>query len=109
MQFARYIPLVKSRCEKVVFECDKTLVRLFEGCDGIDTIVEKPYTKSDSLTPDAAIPVMSAAPKGPTPVICTWIYRNHSGPISQKKRWRFLKMIIGLKIPLMTFRKVIVF
>ncbi len=59
VQFARYIPIVRSRCKKVIFECDKSLLRLFKGCDGVDTIVEKPFAQDDNEVPDVSVPLMS--------------------------------------------------
>lgn len=39
IQFARYAPLVKDRCRRVVVVCPPSLVRLLRGCEGIDEVV----------------------------------------------------------------------
>ncbi len=48
IQFARYIPLMKKMGGRVVFECQKELIPLFESYKDIDRLVEKPY-KSDCV------------------------------------------------------------
>ena len=40
IQFIRYIPLVKSRGGRVIFECEPALMRLFTTVEGIDKLVE---------------------------------------------------------------------
>lgn len=41
IQFIRYLPLVKSKGGYVIFECQKHLVKLFEGVAGIDLLTEE--------------------------------------------------------------------
>jgi len=40
IQFIRYIPLVKARGARVIFECEPALMRLFTTVEGIDQLVE---------------------------------------------------------------------
>jgi len=40
IQFIRYIPLVKARGARVIFECEPALMRLFATVEGIDQLVE---------------------------------------------------------------------
>ena len=40
IQFIRYIPLVKARGGRVIFECEPALMRLFATVEGIDQLVE---------------------------------------------------------------------
>lgn len=39
IQFVRYAPLVRRRCGRVVLECQPELMRLLEGCPGVDALV----------------------------------------------------------------------
>lgn len=39
MQFVRYLPMVKARAGRVVFECQPELAALLRGCDGVDELV----------------------------------------------------------------------
>ena len=39
LQFVRYIPAVKSRCRRVIFETRKSLIPLLQEFPGIDKIV----------------------------------------------------------------------
>ncbi len=59
IQFARYIPMVKERCARVVFECPEGLERLFEGFGDIDCLTPKPYKKEGGHFPDARIYLLS--------------------------------------------------
>ncbi|OGB90887.1 hypothetical protein A2625_07600 [candidate division WOR-1 bacterium RIFCSPHIGHO2_01_FULL_53_15] len=40
IQFARYIPLVRQKAARLVFQCDRNLIRLFQDFAGIDRIVD---------------------------------------------------------------------
>ncbi len=58
IQFARYVPLAKERCARVIVECHKPLVPLFETLLGADAII----AAGDTLPPfDAHAPFMSLA------------------------------------------------
>lgn len=41
IQFIRYLPMIKSRGGRVIFECQKELISLLKDCSGIDEIIEK--------------------------------------------------------------------
>lgn len=38
IQFARYLPLCKKHCDKVMLVCPENLVKLFEAIDGVDEV-----------------------------------------------------------------------
>jgi len=59
MQFARYLPFIKARGGRVVFECPKELMRLFEGHEGIDVLMEKPYNSGCGEMPDVCSHLIS--------------------------------------------------
>ncbi len=59
IQFARYIPLVKEHGGRVIFECHKELMRLFDAYDGIDRLLERPYSSDYGETPDVSIQLLS--------------------------------------------------
>jgi hypothetical protein len=54
----RYIPLVKARGARVIFECRETLHRLFRLIPGIDELIapEKPGLKADYCIPVMSLP-----------------------------------------------------
>ncbi|HDH06704.1 MAG TPA: tetratricopeptide repeat protein [Nitrospirae bacterium] len=58
IQFARYIPLVKARGGRVLFECHKELMLLFEGYKGIDKLLERPYSSDCGEIPDVCIQLL---------------------------------------------------
>jgi hypothetical protein len=39
LQFVRYAPILKAQEARVVFECPEKLVKLLEGCPGIDVLI----------------------------------------------------------------------
>ncbi|MDH4027508.1 MAG: tetratricopeptide repeat protein [Nitrospirota bacterium] len=59
IQFIRYAPLVKERGGRVIYECHKELMRLFEGHSGIDVLIEKPYTSGCAEDPDTYVYLLS--------------------------------------------------
>lgn len=40
IQFSRYLPMLKPLCKKVTLLCNKPLVRLMQGVEGVDEVVE---------------------------------------------------------------------
>lgn len=40
IQFIRYLPMVKAKGGRVIFECQQSLYRLLKNCNGIDEIIE---------------------------------------------------------------------
>lgn len=58
-QFARFLPMVKAKGGRVIFECQKNLSPLLKSCIGIDEIIE--HTGSDELQIhfDTHIPLLS--------------------------------------------------
>lgn len=59
IQFARYIPRLKEMGARVVFECHKELIPLFESYEGIDRIVEKPYDRDSGENPDVCTQIIN--------------------------------------------------
>jgi tetratricopeptide (TPR) repeat protein len=59
LQFVRYIPLVKSRCRKVIFETRKSLIPLLQGFPGIDRFVIRSTTQPASENWDFYTPLLS--------------------------------------------------
>jgi tetratricopeptide (TPR) repeat protein len=59
IQFARYIPLVKACGGRVIFECHKELMPLFDGYKGIDKLLERPYSCEDGESPDTCIQLLN--------------------------------------------------
>jgi predicted O-linked N-acetylglucosamine transferase (SPINDLY family) len=60
-QFLRYLPLVRKKCRKVIFETRKHLVDLLAGSPGIDQIVVRSPKAPPSVAYDCYIPLMSLA------------------------------------------------
>ena len=59
LQFARYLPMVKARGGKVVFETLKPLMKLFEGFPGVDALVEGLSNGDQAEGCDFYMPLMS--------------------------------------------------
>ncbi|MFQ5455541.1 MAG: tetratricopeptide repeat protein [Nitrospirota bacterium] len=59
IQFIRYMPLVKEKGGKVIFESPKEVRQLIEGFHGIDQIVEWPVSKNRDIKFDTYIPLLS--------------------------------------------------
>jgi len=53
-QFVRYLPLVKARGGRVVFECHSKLGPILQGCEGYDQLVER---NEPGSTPDVSFDV----------------------------------------------------
>ncbi|MCP4748714.1 MAG: tetratricopeptide repeat protein [Desulfobacteraceae bacterium] len=59
LQFVRYLPLVKRRCESVIFETRPELIDLFKCLIGVDKIVPRPKQKPTSQPYDYYVPLLS--------------------------------------------------
>lgn len=61
LQFARFLPLARSRVGRIVFVCQAPLVRLFEGFPGVDAVVESesPAERPAGLAADLQISLLS--------------------------------------------------
>jgi tetratricopeptide (TPR) repeat protein len=59
LQFVRYIPLVKSRCQRVIFETRKSLIPLLQGFPGIDKIVVRSSYPNSAENWDIYVPLLS--------------------------------------------------
>ncbi len=59
IQFVRYIPLIKALGGRVIYECGRSLIRLFENFKGIDVLSETPYGPGRGEKPDAYISLLS--------------------------------------------------
>ncbi len=60
-QFARFLPYVKERGGRVVFECQKNLVDLMKRCSGIDEIIEYADDGAPAAVFDVHAPLLSLA------------------------------------------------
>lgn len=58
IQFARYAPMVRRRCGRLVLECQPELIRLLTGCPGVDELVPKgaPLPDHDAQAPLLSLP-----------------------------------------------------
>ncbi|NOZ67881.1 MAG: tetratricopeptide repeat protein [Deferribacteres bacterium] len=59
IQFVRYIPLVKAAGGRVIYECSRSLIRLFENFKGIDVLSESPYDHGRGGKPDVCISLLN--------------------------------------------------
>jgi tetratricopeptide (TPR) repeat protein len=59
IQFARYIPLIKEMGGRVLFECHKELMPLFESFEGIDRLLEKPYNSDSGENTDVCVQLLN--------------------------------------------------
>ena len=59
IQFVRYLPMIKAQGGKVIFECQKSLLRLLENYPGIDRIIEKSSNTVPEVQLDFHIPLLS--------------------------------------------------
>lgn len=83
IQCARYAALAKARCARLILECPKPLVRLFQGLPGVDEVIAAgaPLPPFDAHTPlmslprlfgttvetvPAAVPYLAAPPVSPS-------------------------------------------
>jgi predicted O-linked N-acetylglucosamine transferase (SPINDLY family) len=60
-QFLRYLPLVKKKCRRVIFETRKELADLLAGSAGIDQMVVRSPKAPPSVVYELYIPLMSLA------------------------------------------------
>jgi protein O-GlcNAc transferase len=59
IQFVRYLPLVKSRGGRVIFETRRQLMRLFDRFPGVDELVERKSYNTPAREADSYIPLCS--------------------------------------------------
>jgi len=59
IQFVRYLPMIKAQGGNVIFECQKSLLRLLKNCTGIDKIVERTSDTVPDVQLDFHIPLLS--------------------------------------------------
>jgi len=58
LQFVRFLPDVRARCQYLILECQQGLKKLLGNLKGVDEIVESP---AEGTFADACIPLMSLA------------------------------------------------
>ncbi|MBF0375680.1 MAG: tetratricopeptide repeat protein, partial [Alphaproteobacteria bacterium] len=60
IQFCRYLPLIRERGGRVVFECQNPLFRLMEGLDGVDLVVRagRPLPPFDTHAALLSLPLL---------------------------------------------------
>jgi protein O-GlcNAc transferase len=58
-QFLRYLPMVKARCGKIIFETRKSIIGLLKGYPGIDEVVERSDNGKPPVAFDLYIPLLS--------------------------------------------------
>jgi tetratricopeptide (TPR) repeat protein len=61
LQFARYLPLVKERGGRVIFEVRASLLRLFESLAGVDELIELSKDNPPTRHYDMYVPLCSLA------------------------------------------------
>jgi tetratricopeptide (TPR) repeat protein len=59
LQFVRYLPMLKDRCGKVIFETRQSLLGLLRGFPGIDQLVPRPSEAPVAENWDFFIPLLS--------------------------------------------------
>ncbi len=59
IQFARYLPMVKARGGRVIFEVPKPLMNIFDNFPGIDQLVEISSTEKTAEDFDFSVPLLS--------------------------------------------------
>ncbi|MEJ2039573.1 MAG: tetratricopeptide repeat protein [Desulfosarcinaceae bacterium] len=59
LQFVRYLPMVKARCDKTILETRPELVSLLQSAPGVDRIVIRPETEAKQVACDFHVPLMS--------------------------------------------------
>lgn len=59
IQFVRYMPVLKERGGRVVFECRKELMRLFEDYTGIDILIEESRSNESVPAPDVCVQLLN--------------------------------------------------
>ncbi len=62
LQFVRYAPLLKAQGAKVLLECPERLIRLLQGCPGIDALIPQgaPLPHYDVYAPLLTVPGLTA-------------------------------------------------
>ena len=59
LQFVRYLPLVKARCNTVILETRRELIGLLQQVEGVDAMVERPSSDTPFTAADCHIPLLS--------------------------------------------------
>lgn len=59
LQFVRYLPLVKARCNRAILETRPELIPLLKSVSGIDQIVIRPKKETEQEPCDFHVPLMS--------------------------------------------------
>jgi tetratricopeptide (TPR) repeat protein len=59
IQFVRYLPLVKSKGGRVIFETRRQLIKLFANLPGADEVVERIFYDTPAIKADRYIPLCS--------------------------------------------------
>ncbi len=59
IQFVRYLPMVRSRGGHVIFECQRSLLRLLRCCEGVDKIIDQNSPGEPSEIYDFHVPLLS--------------------------------------------------
>ncbi len=79
LQFVRYLPMVKERGGKVVFETTGPLIELFRPLKGIDKLIEGPNDAHNSKEFDLYVPLLSLP----------WIFETCMNSIPSKTPYIF--------------------
>lgn len=58
-QFIRYLPRVRERCGRLIFETRAELLELLRGFPGVDRLVERPRTPAPRPAADACVALLS--------------------------------------------------
>src|SRR5690348_7562486 len=63
LQFIRYAPILKAQGARVIFECPEKLVKLLDGCPGIDVLLPQgaPLPAYDVYAPLLTVPGLVGA------------------------------------------------
>jgi hypothetical protein len=59
LQFARYLPMVKERCGRLILETRRELIPLLKDFPGLDAVVQRPEAGEPPATADCCIPLLS--------------------------------------------------
>jgi hypothetical protein len=69
MQFIRYAPILKAQGGRVIFECPERLIKLIEGCPGVDVLLPQgaPLPAYDVYAPLLTVPGLVGTSLGRVP------------------------------------------
>jgi hypothetical protein len=101
LQFVRYLPLVKSRGGRVIFETRHQLIGLFDNFPGVDELVErisydKPAREADIYIPLLSLPGIFQTQLETIPKNTAYIYPNPD----KVEQWRERISAGGIKVGL---------